>query len=91
MKRNLLKASFIAALAITSLLQAQENQLDNLKPRDKRGLTVFENPKDTVSTFDHLRVKVGGAFALQFQGINMRAMQLLFLMLQALIQTSSTL
>jgi len=69
MKRNLLKASFIAALLTATLGIAQEGKLDNLKPRDKSGLTVFENPKDTVSTFDHLRVKVGGAFALQFQGL----------------------
>lgn len=69
MKRNILKAGFIAALLTATSAIAQEGKLDNLKPRDQRGLTVFENPKDTVSTFDHLRVKVGGAFALQFQGI----------------------
>ena len=69
MKRNLLKASLITALLTATLGFAQEGKLDNLKPRDKRGITVFENPKDTVSTFDHLRVKVGGAFALQFQAI----------------------
>ncbi|MCS3869390.1 hypothetical protein J3D55_002306 [Chryseobacterium ginsenosidimutans] len=69
MKRNILKVGFIAALLTATSAIAQEGKLDNLKPRDQRGLTVFENPKDTVSTFDHLRVKVGGAFALQFQGI----------------------
>ncbi|MDF2551083.1 MAG: hypothetical protein K0R77_358 [Chryseobacterium sp.] len=69
MKRNIFKAGFIAALLTATSGFAQEGKLDNLKPRDQRGLTVFENPKDTVSTFDHLRVKVGGAFALQFQGI----------------------
>ena len=67
MKRNLLKAGFIAALLTANFGFAQEGKLDNLKPRDQRGLNIFENPKDTVSTFDHLRVKVGGAFALQFQ------------------------
>lgn len=69
MKRNLSKAGFIAALLTATFGLAQEGKLDNLKPRDKTGLTVFENPKDTVTTFDHLRVKVGGAFALQFQAI----------------------
>lgn len=67
MKRNLLKAAFIATLLTANFGLAQEARLDNLKQRDKRGLTVFENPKDTVTTFDHLRVKVGGAFALQSQ------------------------
>lgn len=69
MKRNLLKAGFIAALLTANFGLAQETQFDNLKPRDKRGINVFENPKDSVTTFDHLRVKVGGAFALQFQGL----------------------
>ncbi len=69
MKRNLLKVCVFTSLIISNSGWAQEGKLDNLKPRDKTGITVFENPKDTVSTFDHLRVKVGGAFALQFQGI----------------------
>lgn len=69
MKRNLLKAGFIAALLTANFGLAQETKFDNLKPRDKSGITVFENPKDSVTTFDHLRVRVGGAFALQFQGI----------------------
>lgn len=69
MKKTILKTGLLVTLVMANILQAQENRLDNLKPRDKRGLTVFENPKDSVSTFDHLRVKVGGAFALQFQGI----------------------
>lgn len=69
MKRNIFKISFIFALLTVTTAIAQEGKLDNLKPRDQRGLTVFENPKDSASTFDHLRVKVGGAFALQFQGI----------------------
>lgn len=68
MKRNLLKAGFIAALLTVNFGLAQE-KFDNLKPRDKDGINVFENPKDSVTTFDHLRVRVGGAFALQFQGI----------------------
>lgn len=70
MKRNLLKVGFIAALLTANFGLAQETKFDNLKPRDKGGINVFENPKDSVTTFDHLRVKVGGAFALQFQGLS---------------------
>lgn len=70
MKRNLLKAGFIAALLTATFGFAQENKFDNMKPRDKNGMNVFENPKDSVTTFDHLRVRVGGAFALQFQGLS---------------------
>lgn len=70
MKRNLLKAGFIAALAITNLGFAQEYQLDNFNPSDKRSINAFEPKKDSVTNFDHLRVKIGGAFALQFQGLS---------------------
>lgn len=70
MKRNLLKAGLIAALAISNLGIAQEHQLDNFNPSDKRSINAFEPKKDSVTTFDHLRVKVGGAFALQFQGLS---------------------
>ena len=69
MKRNLLKAGFIAALAMANFSQAQEFPIDNLNPRDQRSINAFENPKDTVSVFDKLKVRVGGAFALQFQAI----------------------
>lgn len=70
MKRNLLKAGFIAALLTANFGFAQEHQLDNFNPSDKRSINAFEPKKDSVTTFDHLRVKVGGAFALQFQGLS---------------------
>lgn len=69
MKRNLLKASFIAAFLTANFGLAQEFPIDNLNPRDQRSINAFENPKDTVSTFEKLKVRVGGAFALQFQAI----------------------
>ncbi|WP_312423104.1 hypothetical protein [Epilithonimonas sp.] len=69
MKRNLLKVSFIATLAMANLGLAQEFPIDNLNPRDHRSINAFENPKDTVSTFEKMKVRVGGAFALQFQAI----------------------
>ncbi|WP_333851805.1 hypothetical protein [Epilithonimonas sp.] len=69
MKRNLLKAGFIAALLTANFGLAQEFPIDNLNPRDHRSINAFENPKDTVSTFEKMKVRVGGAFALQFQAI----------------------
>ncbi len=52
-------------------MQAQKNRsLDNYREPDKNGINVFESPKDTVSTFDGLKVRVGGSFALQFQAID---------------------
>lgn len=69
MKTTLLKTGFIEALLLANFAAAQEFPLDNLRPRDQRGNNTFENPKDSVTTFEKLKVRVGGAFALQFQGI----------------------
>lgn len=70
MKRNLLKLSLVAAFLTANFGLAQEHQLDNFNPSDKRSINAFEPKKDTITTFDHLRVKIGGAFALQFQGLS---------------------
>jgi len=39
------------------------------RPNNKDGINVFETPKETDVPFTGLRVRVGGDFALQFQGI----------------------
>ncbi|NEV92707.1 hypothetical protein G3567_00925 [Psychroflexus sp. YR1-1] len=49
---------------------AQKRDLDNFRPRDQRGINVFEAPKDTVTTFDGLKVRVGGASTIQFQALD---------------------
>ena len=69
MKRNLYKLSILAAALVTNYAMAQQFPIDNLNPRDQRAINAFENPKDTISTFDKLKVRVGGAFSLQFQGL----------------------
>ena len=69
MKSTLIKAGLAFALVAANLGFAQEFPIDNLKPRDQRGINQFENPKDSTSTFDGLKVRLGGAFALQFQGL----------------------
>ena len=69
MRTTLLKTGLVAALAFCNLANAQEFPIDNLNPRDQRAISTFENPKDSVSTFDKMKVRVGGAFALQFQGV----------------------
>ena len=69
MKTTLIKTGFIAALFLANFTNAQEFPIDNLNPRDQRGVNAFENPKDSISTFDGLKVRLGGAFALQFQGL----------------------
>ncbi|MCG2420143.1 hypothetical protein K8089_14020 [Aequorivita sp. F47161] len=52
---------------------AQENEardLDNFRYRDQRGIEQFEAKKDTATSFDGVKVRIGGAFAIQFQAID---------------------
>jgi hypothetical protein len=69
MRSTTIKIGLLGAILLTSLANAQQFPLDNLKPRDQRAINRFENPKDSVTTFEKLKVRVGGAFALQFQGL----------------------
>jgi hypothetical protein len=55
---------------LTSITIGQAQDLPNWRPYDKNGINVFEAPKDTATTFDKVRVKVGGAFALQYQALD---------------------
>jgi len=70
--KNLIRFSSFMLLVVLGLqTQAQTNRdLDNYRQPDKRGINVFESPKDTASTFDGLHVRIGGQSTLQFQGID---------------------
>lgn len=48
---------------------AQFQKIDNLRPYDKTGINVFEDPKDTITTFDGLKIKFGAGFTQQFQNL----------------------
>src|SRR5690606_35560016 len=69
--KNSVKYFGIALLVFLGFqMQAQQRDLDNMRPLDKRGINIFEAPKDTVSTFDGVRVRVGGASTIQFQALD---------------------
>lgn len=53
-----------------AIAQKQQFQLDNWRPYDKTGLLMFEAPKDTATTFESVKVRIGGAFALQYQAFD---------------------
>lgn len=65
-------SKLLALIMITAGLgtQAQERDLDNFRPLDKRGINIFESPKDSVSTFDGVQVRIGGASTIQFQSLS---------------------
>lgn len=64
-----LLSGILMLVSIFAIAQKQQYQLDNWRPKDKSGVLMFEAPKDTVTNFEQVKVRVGGAFALQYQGI----------------------
>ncbi|MDT0643392.1 hypothetical protein RM553_11170 [Zunongwangia sp. F363] len=74
--KNLLKYSGVVfALCLGLQMQSQENNLwdrdfPNFRYPDQRGISDFEPNKDTITDFNGINVRVGGAFALQFQAID---------------------
>lgn len=48
---------------------AKDGEIKNMRAYDKNGLNVFEPAKDTTSTSNDVYLRLGGAFALQFQAL----------------------
>jgi hypothetical protein len=44
--------------------------IQHLRPRDQRGINVFEPPKEDTVPFTNLRIGFGAAFTQQFQGLD---------------------
>ena len=71
--KSILKKALIALLVIIGFtVNAQKNNrsLDNYRAPNKNGLNIFESPKDTVSTFDNVKVRIGGASTIQYQALD---------------------
>lgn len=63
----------LKAFIVVALLGLNLNvfaQIDNWRPWDQRGVNVFEPAKDLNTTFDGVKVRVGGSFAQQFQSLS---------------------
>ena len=73
MKRFLINC--LGKVAITALLlsplvmHAQQVKIQNWRPYDQSGINIFESPKDSVSSFDGLKVRIGAGFTQQFQSL----------------------
>ncbi|GAA4817791.1 hypothetical protein [Litoribaculum gwangyangense] len=70
MKKLLKSSILLVALLIGSGFYAQNRNLDNFRQPDKNGVNVFEAPKDSVLTFDGVKVRVGGSSTLQYQDLS---------------------
>lgn len=55
---------------LNTLAIAQKPFIQYLRPNDSRGLNVFESPKDDTVSYNGIRVRIGGDFTMQFQGLN---------------------
>ncbi len=60
----------VLGLSATSTLMAQQPDLQFYRTNDVKGRNVFETTKADTIPFDGLKVRVGGDFAIEFQGIN---------------------
>ncbi len=67
---TLLGSFVIVGLSILpTVLKAQDGQIQYFRPNDKRGVNVFETSKTDSVKFTGLKVKVGGGFTINFQGL----------------------
>src|SRR5579872_364592 len=62
----LLLAGFLPATLFGQTLQGK---IANLRAYDQTGINVFETSKTDTVPFDGVRLRIGGAFAQEFQGL----------------------
>jgi hypothetical protein len=70
MKKRNLVTPLLALILIFLGSSVSAQMLQYFNPNDKSSLNKFETSKDTDVTFDGLKVRMGGDFALQFQAIS---------------------
>ena len=70
MKNKTMKFSLLLILAVTFTVSAQDINIQNWRPNDQRGINVFEAAAEDTVSFEGFRVRIGGDFAMQFQGLD---------------------
>lgn len=60
----------VTFLFVTALSFAQQPALQYFRPNDKSGVNIFETGKEDTVEWDKLKIRLGGAFALQYQAID---------------------
>lgn len=69
MKKSIILSFILLGLSYIGLAQNNRN-LQYFRPAGQDGLNVFETPKVDTVEFDGIKVRVGGDFAIQFQGLD---------------------
>src|SRR5690554_3493198 len=68
---NYFSLAFAVMISLQSIGQEREaRDFDNYRFPDQRGLSQFEAPKDTISTYNGVNVRIGGASTIQFQALD---------------------
>ncbi|MGQ1891130.1 hypothetical protein ACT29H_11885 [Thermophagus sp. OGC60D27] len=70
MRNNFLYIVLFLVLPAVSLTAQGKRDLNNYKFTDKRGISLFEAPKESSTSFDGVKVRIGGASTLQFQALD---------------------
>ena len=71
MKATFLKSILAGVMLFSTIaIYAQQPSIQYFRYNDKRGLSVFETSKDDTVKYDGLKIRVGGDFAMMFQGIS---------------------
>lgn len=60
----------VFSLMLIGLVFSASAQISNFRSNGQEGVNVFETPKDTNAEFNGVKVKVGGHFTQQFQGLD---------------------
>jgi len=61
---------FLLVCAFSTVVSAQQANLQFFRQNNQQGLNIFETSKVDTVRYEGVRVRVGGDFAMQFQGIN---------------------
>lgn len=69
MKKHLLLMG-LAGFLSTGLMAQSDRDMQFWRPYDQRGLNIFETGKEDTVAYDGLKVRIGGAFAQQFQSLS---------------------
>ncbi|MBB6612791.1 hypothetical protein H7F15_17245 [Pontibacter sp. Tf4] len=69
MKKITLSLGLLLGISISSFAQITLSDLPYARPYDKRGLNIFETSKKDTIPFEGIKVRLGGGFAQQFQGL----------------------
>lgn len=71
MKKSVKYLLAIAFIGMSFITYAQEGRnLQFFRPAGQDGLNMFESPKEDTVEFTGMKVRIGGAFAIQFQGLD---------------------